>query len=350
MDRVFISYEKHDTAAAGEMVQYLEEHGVKCWIAPRDVEGGAEYGGEITRGIRNATSVILVGSEWTKGSIHVRNEIGLAFREGLKIVPYCSGECDLGDSLDFFLATTHRITPTDDKYFDYAKICDFIKNNSRMIVPVKSANPKRRRWIWLPIASLVALIVIGVFFFRHPDQTFVDTPVTIISEIDPSIETEPLQLIVDDVILSAPETEPQTDRVKPSIAEINEEPVADSAVEDEILACDIDCEDATMVYYSPDAEGSIEQEVEQGETLNSLLSRTRVLADIEKQLHINIVTIDTDAKIIAYSYLIISDENGYIKSVLSPVSAKGLRTNLFTGAETERVQYDKNDRVAYVIE
>ena len=38
---VFISYASQDVAVANAIVEALEGHGVKCWIAPRDVEAGA---------------------------------------------------------------------------------------------------------------------------------------------------------------------------------------------------------------------------------------------------------------------------------------------------------------------
>jgi hypothetical protein len=37
---VFVSYASHDTAFANAIVEALERNGVRCWIAPRDVNAG----------------------------------------------------------------------------------------------------------------------------------------------------------------------------------------------------------------------------------------------------------------------------------------------------------------------
>ena len=42
MAHVFISYEKTDKAVAEQICQYLEEQGLQCWIAPRNVLAGKE--------------------------------------------------------------------------------------------------------------------------------------------------------------------------------------------------------------------------------------------------------------------------------------------------------------------
>jgi len=46
---VFISHSSVDKNAADAICHALEQSGVKCWIAPRDIQPGANYGGEIIR-------------------------------------------------------------------------------------------------------------------------------------------------------------------------------------------------------------------------------------------------------------------------------------------------------------
>ncbi len=40
---VFVSYASQDAAVANSIVETLEAHGIKCWIAPRDVRPGTVY-------------------------------------------------------------------------------------------------------------------------------------------------------------------------------------------------------------------------------------------------------------------------------------------------------------------
>jgi hypothetical protein len=50
---VFISHSSVNKKAADAICHALEQNGVKCWIAPRDIPPGANYGGEIIKGIKN---------------------------------------------------------------------------------------------------------------------------------------------------------------------------------------------------------------------------------------------------------------------------------------------------------
>jgi hypothetical protein len=68
----------HQLRVAGRgccVVETLEGHGVKCWIAPRDVVPGALYADEIVRAINEARVVVLILSEQAVASPHVGKEI-----------------------------------------------------------------------------------------------------------------------------------------------------------------------------------------------------------------------------------------------------------------------------------
>ena len=56
----FISHAKTDAKQAADIAAALERNGVKCWIAPRDVEPGRNFGDEIIRGIEASRAFILV--------------------------------------------------------------------------------------------------------------------------------------------------------------------------------------------------------------------------------------------------------------------------------------------------
>ena len=71
----FISYAKADAKKAQEIAASLEERGLHCWIAPRDVKAGRAYGDEIIRGIESAKAFVLVLSKASNGSDFVAREI-----------------------------------------------------------------------------------------------------------------------------------------------------------------------------------------------------------------------------------------------------------------------------------
>jgi hypothetical protein len=78
--RVFISYASQDVAVADAIVAPLERHGLKCWIAPRDVIPGSLYTDRIVRAISGAKVFVLVLSEHAIASSHVGKEIERADR------------------------------------------------------------------------------------------------------------------------------------------------------------------------------------------------------------------------------------------------------------------------------
>ena len=49
---VFLSYAAADRAPAFAVVAGLEGQGIRCWVAPRDIPAGSEYGREIVEAIK----------------------------------------------------------------------------------------------------------------------------------------------------------------------------------------------------------------------------------------------------------------------------------------------------------
>ena len=48
---IFISYSSKDRPVANQLVTQIENAGFTCWIAPRNIEGGAEYSEVIEKAI-----------------------------------------------------------------------------------------------------------------------------------------------------------------------------------------------------------------------------------------------------------------------------------------------------------
>ncbi len=80
---VFISYEKNDQFFASNVCSALESAGVKCWIAPRNIEG--EYGESIIKGINASKLMILLLSSNANKSHFVVKEVERATSKGVPI-------------------------------------------------------------------------------------------------------------------------------------------------------------------------------------------------------------------------------------------------------------------------
>jgi hypothetical protein len=75
---LFISYASADRTVADELTAYLEQRGIRCWIAPRDVPPGALYADAIVRAINEARALVLILSHNSTASSHVGKELAAA--------------------------------------------------------------------------------------------------------------------------------------------------------------------------------------------------------------------------------------------------------------------------------
>lgn len=85
---VFISYSSRNKPTALAICHVLEGHGVRCWMAPRDIPPGADYGDVIDEAIVACRLFVLVFSEPASLSQWVKGELNLAFTEKKIIIPY----------------------------------------------------------------------------------------------------------------------------------------------------------------------------------------------------------------------------------------------------------------------
>jgi len=71
--QVFISYSSKDKAIADAICHQLESEGIKCWIAPRDIEPGSKWTEAIMHGIEKCRAFILVVSATGVVGIPIRH-------------------------------------------------------------------------------------------------------------------------------------------------------------------------------------------------------------------------------------------------------------------------------------
>jgi adenylate cyclase len=105
----FVSYASQDAAVANSIVKNLEQHGLKCWIAPRDVKPGAQYADAIVRAINEAKAVVLVMSAGAVGSAHVGKEIERASSKRKPIITFRIDGAPLNHALEYFLSESQWI-------------------------------------------------------------------------------------------------------------------------------------------------------------------------------------------------------------------------------------------------
>src|SRR5450631_4172577 len=106
---VFLSYASADAEVANQVCQFLESHGVACWIAPRDVKPGAVYADAIVRAINEASALVLVLSAAAITSEHVSREVERAASKKKPIVAFRVDAARLSAELEYFLSRSQWI-------------------------------------------------------------------------------------------------------------------------------------------------------------------------------------------------------------------------------------------------
>ena len=106
---VFISYASQDASVANSIVESLEQHGLRCWLAPRDVRPGAQYAEAIVRAINDAEAVVLVLSKSAIASDHVAREVERAASKHKPIIAFRTDSVALNPGLEYFLSNSQWI-------------------------------------------------------------------------------------------------------------------------------------------------------------------------------------------------------------------------------------------------
>jgi TolB-like protein/Tfp pilus assembly protein PilF len=106
---VFVSYASQDAAVANSIVENLEQHGIKCWIAPRDVTPGSQYADEIVGAINDTQVFVLVLSEHAVASPHVGRELERAASKRRRIIVLRTDAAPLTRSFEYFLSESQWI-------------------------------------------------------------------------------------------------------------------------------------------------------------------------------------------------------------------------------------------------
>jgi hypothetical protein len=147
---VFISHSSINKKAADAVCHTLEHNGVKCWIAPRDIPPGANYGGEIIKGIKNCKVFLLIFSKEANASSAVAKEVERAALGYKKtVIPFRIDDGEMNENLEFFLTDVHWL----DAYPDdtvFSNLVTAVKNalgmpaeaNGSYVTPTQSYVPK----------------------------------------------------------------------------------------------------------------------------------------------------------------------------------------------------------------
>jgi tetratricopeptide (TPR) repeat protein len=118
----FISYSHKDKTTADATCAALEAAGIRCWIAPRDIVSGMDWGEAIIDAIMGARIMVLIFSGSSNISPQVKREVERAVHRGIPVIPLRLEEVPMSKSLEYFLSTSHwldALTPPLEKHLQH---------------------------------------------------------------------------------------------------------------------------------------------------------------------------------------------------------------------------------------
>jgi uncharacterized protein (TIGR03067 family) len=187
---VFISYSSKDKKWADAACAVLERHRIRCWIAPRDITPGTEWGAAIIQGMDDSKIMVLIFSGHANESSQVRREVERAISKGLIVLPFRVENISPAGAMEFALSNTHWLDgftkPVERQFELLANSVEALlaKDRSGMAgLPVIPSNPPARtvdrRLIAGGIAAVFLILVAGLFvMFRggpSQEKTAVDS-------------------------------------------------------------------------------------------------------------------------------------------------------------------------------
>ncbi len=116
-----MSYPSKDKTIADAVVAGLENGGIRCWIAPRDLTPGMNWPESIANAIDSSRIMLIIFSGNSNHSSNVLREVEFAISKGLDVIPFRIEKTDPSGSLAYFLSTTHWIDgfpPPIERYID----------------------------------------------------------------------------------------------------------------------------------------------------------------------------------------------------------------------------------------
>jgi hypothetical protein len=104
---VFISYSLKDKPIADAACVALETKGIRCWVAPRDIVPGRDWGGSIIEAIKGSRAMVLIFSANANTSAQIKREVERAVNKGIPVIPFRIEDVAPSDTLEYFISTPH---------------------------------------------------------------------------------------------------------------------------------------------------------------------------------------------------------------------------------------------------
>jgi serine/threonine protein kinase/tetratricopeptide (TPR) repeat protein len=139
---VFISHSSANRPVAETACESLETNGIRCWIAPRNVDPGVPYAGQIIQGLRESKAVVLLFSDHANRSANVLREIEFATNQRLPVLSVRLDGAVMSDDLAYYLRVVHwhDVSGRDS---DQERVADLSSQVSKLLATTSAGEENR---------------------------------------------------------------------------------------------------------------------------------------------------------------------------------------------------------------
>lgn len=171
MPNVFISHSSQDKKIAYELCDFLERHNLTCWIAPRNIPAGKNYGNSIMDGIISSGIMLVLFNKNADDSHFVSMEIERGISRKLTILPIMLQNYQ-PQNLELFLSSLQWIEAYNgapNKYFpSILTACNAILNNKEdSHVIINKGKGKAPLLLYNKLAFIVVFLLLLIFSFAY---------------------------------------------------------------------------------------------------------------------------------------------------------------------------------------
>ncbi len=135
---VFISYSSKNFSLTETICNRLEDAGIKCWMAPRDIPPGSSYAEEIPPAIKAAKVFLLVFSQFANQSEYVLKELSTAIDSKKTVIPFLIENTEMSEGFKFLFQHCQWITG----YPKPEEKIDDLKNEIKQLLYAKPSGDK----------------------------------------------------------------------------------------------------------------------------------------------------------------------------------------------------------------
>ena len=164
---VFISYSSLNKNVADAVVSNFEQHGIRCWYAPRDIMPGQEWVTAIHEAINACKLFVLIYTDSSNESKQVANEVALAFNSGKTLIPFRLSDAEMSTELEYYLTRVHwldAVKPPLMQSIESLRVYSekILKGEELKEAKIKNATNSGKKAMQMPVWVIAIVIVLAL--------------------------------------------------------------------------------------------------------------------------------------------------------------------------------------------